>query len=94
MKRPANGVPAISSGSQTLGGTHDYDWFELKSGHTLTLSAQQPLVITARKLIIKGPISGDGKGHAGGTSSGAGKGAGGGGGASTAGGGGGGYGNK
>jgi Domain of unknown function (DUF2341)/Kre9/KNH-like N-terminal Ig-like domain len=84
----------ISSGNQTLGGVQAFDWFELKKGHTLTLTGGQLLAITARKIIIAGAISGAGKGYVGGTSSGKGAGTGGGGGASVAGGGGGGYGNS
>ncbi|MFZ5788096.1 MAG: DUF2341 domain-containing protein, partial [Acidobacteriota bacterium] len=71
----------VSTGNLTLGGSQSYDWFELSPGHTLTVSAGQPLTIVARKIVLKGTVAGSGAGYAGGAA-GAGVGAGPGGGQS------------
>ena len=85
----------VSTKALSMGGNLTYDWFELTAAHVLTLNAQKPLSITARRLIIAGTIQGTGLGNLGGTSMNKqGTGAGGGGGGFAAGGGGGGYGGK
>ena len=83
----------VSSGNYTASGpVTNYDWYELKSGHVLSLVQGTPLSITARRIIIAGIIFGSGAGFAGGAAKTAGSGAGGGKASTTAGGGGGGYG--
>ena len=73
----------VSTGSTTLTGTNIFDWFEVQTGHTVTVGAGQVLRIGARRIIVGGNISGNAAGNsASGT----------GGGSTTAGGGGGGYG--
>ena len=84
----------VSSGNTTLGGTRNYDWFEIRGGHTLFLQAGQVLRVNARRILIHGIVNGEGRGHAGGSSQGSGAGPGGGGGSSDSGGGGGAHGGK
>lgn len=79
--------PYTVTGTQTLSGTQNYDWFEVASGATLNVTSGQLLTINADKVKITGTINGDGLGY--GPASGPGAGGSGGGGK---GGGGGGYG--
>jgi hypothetical protein len=58
----------VSTASVSLSGTKTYDWFELAPAHTLSLVAGQPLAISARKIVIKGSVDGNGAGYAGGPS--------------------------
>jgi hypothetical protein len=82
-----------SSGDTTMDGQQAFDWFQLKSSHTITLGAAKKLMIDARVIVIEGLINGNGRGHPGGNGV-AGSGPGGGGKGTSAGGGGGGYGGK
>lgn len=72
-------------GTQTLGGTQNYDWFEVTPGSTLNIANGQILTINADKVKINGTVNGDGLGFG----PGAGPGAGGSGGGGQGGGGGG-----
>lgn len=77
--------PYYVTGTQTLGGTQTYDWFEVQAGATLNVSSGQVLTINAAKIKISGTVNGDGLGYG----PAAGPGAGGGGGGNDGGGGGG-----
>lgn len=68
-------VAAFPSARRTSGGGMgsfvatagiDVDWFELRAGDILTLAAGVPLRINARRIIIAGTITGEGRGSAGG----------------------------
>lgn len=81
-----------SSQDTTMSGTETYDWFELKSSHTISIPQGSTLTIEAQNIVIDGTIDGAGQGYAGGSTSSSGNGPGGGGTSSDAGAGGGGYG--
>lgn len=73
------------TGTQTLGGTQNYDWFEVPAGAVLNTANGQVLTINADRIKIAGVVNGDGLGFG----PGAGPGAGGSGGGGQGGGGGG-----
>ncbi|HUH05372.1 MAG TPA: DUF2341 domain-containing protein [Kofleriaceae bacterium] len=85
-------VRFVSTGSDSISGTVNVDYFQVQSGHSLTLSQGAPVAVNARLIEIAGTIVGLGRGYSGGGSNAAGSGPGGGGAPSAAGGGGGGHG--
>jgi len=55
----------LSSGTDSLTGNVNYDWFEVKSGATLKIMYGALLNITAENIIIAGTIDGYGRGNVG-----------------------------
>lgn len=82
----------ISTGADTLGGAQAFDWFEVRAGDMLTVTAGAPLQINARAVIISGTVDAGGAGSTAGAASSDGNGPGGGQTSTDAGSGGGGYG--
>lgn len=72
-------------GNQNLSGTQNYDWIDVQATATVSMTALQPIILQARKIIFNGSFNGTGLGFA----TQAGPGAGGSGGGSVGGGGGG-----
>lgn len=68
----------VSSGAAELGGAQNFDWFEVKAGDTLTVTAGAALEVTARNVIVAGTVDANGAGFAtnGNSSAGSGPGAG------------------
>lgn len=58
-------VYKLNTGADTLDGSHNYDWFEIKSGATLFLRQELPLEINASFVRIAGIINGNTKGYLG-----------------------------
>lgn len=93
---PSGMFPSVLTvaGTQNLSGTQIYDWIDVQTGATVSMTALQPVVLQARKIIFNGTFNGLGLGFAtqagpGGGGSGNGSVGGGGGGYGAAGGGGG-----
>ena len=57
----------IASSNNTLGGTLNYDWFEIPAGDTVFVFPGGPLTINASRIKISGVINGNGAGYAGGS---------------------------
>lgn len=57
----------ILSGTDTRGGSQNFDWFEVMSGAILTVNPNSLLRINARRVKITGTINGTGKGYLGAT---------------------------
>lgn len=55
----------LTSGTVTSTGAQNYDWFEVKSGATFTITDGTAQSITARKILIAGTVNGVGLGFAG-----------------------------
>lgn len=85
-------VRFVSTGSDSINGTVNVDYFQVQSGHTLTLSQGAPVAVNARLIEIAGTVVGVGRGYSGGGANAIGSGPGAGGAPSNAGGGGGGHG--
>lgn len=75
------------AGTQNLSGTQNFDWIEVQTGATINMTAAQPVILQARRVIFNGTFNGLGQGFANQTGPGAG-----GSGSGSVGGGGGGYG--
>ncbi len=56
----------VSSGAANLGGVQNFDWFEVKAGDTITVTAGAALEVTARNVVIAGTVNANGAGSAGG----------------------------
>jgi hypothetical protein len=56
----------VSSGAANLGGVQNFDWFEVKAGDTITVTAGAALEVTARNVIVAGTVNANGAGSAGG----------------------------
>lgn len=54
----------VSSGAANLGGVQNFDWFEVKAGDTITVTAGVALEVTARNVIIAGTVDANGAGFA------------------------------
>ena len=64
----------LASGTDTSSGAQNYDWFEVQSGATFTITDKIPQNITARKILIAGTVNGAGRGFDGAASVGSGQG--------------------
>jgi len=53
----------LTSGSDTLGGTQTYDWFEVSGGATLRIQDGQILTVRARMIRINGTLEGPAAGY-------------------------------
>jgi len=59
----------LASGTDNSSGAQNYDWFEVQSGATFTITDEIAQNITARKILIAGTVNGDARGFDGATSS-------------------------
>ena len=86
---PTGMFPSVLTvaGTQNLSGTQNFDWIEVQTGATINMTAAQPVILQARRVIVNGTFNGLGQGFANQTGPGAG-----GSGSGSVGGGGGGYG--
>ena len=86
---PTGMFPSVLTvaGTQNLSGTQNFDWIEVQTGATINMTAAQPVILQARRVIFNGTFNGLGQGFANQTGPGAG-----GSGSGSVGGGGGGYG--
>ena len=86
---PTGMFPSVLTvaGTQNLSGTQNFDWIEVQTGATINMTAAQPVILQARRVIFNGTFNGLGQGFANQTGAGAG-----GSGSGSVGGGGGGYG--
>lgn len=63
---PTGMFPSVLTvaGTQNLSGTQNYDWIEIQTGATVNMTASQPVILQARRVIFNGTFNGLGQGFA------------------------------